>query len=166
MSTIGSGRIVATTLVEGCADAATLVLQEPLSFWGGLDATSGQIIERRHPQCGSSISNRILVMRAGRGSSSGSSVLAEAIRLGTGPAGIVMLSRDAIVTVGAMVAAELYRRECPVVLVKADDWGRIAKAASLSITAQADRAEILTQERQVHVTPGAAQRLLKPPACA
>ena len=58
-------------------------------------------------------------MRAGRGSSSGSSVLAEAIRLGTGPAGIVLLTRDAIVTVGAMVAAELYGKECPVVLVGA-----------------------------------------------
>ena len=50
-------------------------------------------------------------MTAGRGSSSGSSVLAEAIRLGTGRAGIVLLTRDAIVTVGAMIASELYGKE-------------------------------------------------------
>jgi predicted aconitase with swiveling domain len=152
MSGVGSGPIVATTLVEGRADAPTLLLQEPLSFWGGLDAASGRIIDRRHPQRGSPVSNRILVMSAGRGSSSGSSVLAEAIRLGTGPAGIVMLSRDAIVTVGAMVASELYRKACPVVLVRSDDWERITSAANLSIDAASDRAEILARERQGSVT--------------
>ena len=57
-----------------------------------------------------SCAGRILVMRAGRGSSSGSSVLAEAIRAGTAPAAIVLAERDAILAVGAMVAAELYGR--------------------------------------------------------
>ena len=40
---------------------------------------------------------------------------AEALRLGKlGPAAILMLERDAIVVVGAMVAAELYGLACPV----------------------------------------------------
>ena len=108
-------RLSATTLVPGRAEGSVLVLAEPLSFWGGLDALSGRIVDRWHPQSGERISGRILLMQAGRGSSSGSSVLAEAIRLGTGPAGIVLLTRDAIVAVGAMVAAELYGRQCPVV---------------------------------------------------
>ena len=133
-----------------CADV--FVLQEPLSFWGGLDAASGRIIDRWHPQSGSSLRAGSLSCRAGRGSSSGSSVLAEAIRLGTGPAGIVLLSRDAIVTVGAMVASELYRKACPVVLVRSDDWERITSAANLSIDAASDRAEILARERQGSVT--------------
>ena len=81
-------------------------------------------------------------MKAGRGSSSGSSVLAEAIRLGTGPAGIVLLSRDAIVTVGAMIAAELYRKHCPVVLLDREDWPRIAEATYLSLAAEQAGAEI------------------------
>jgi predicted aconitase with swiveling domain len=139
--------IAATTLVEGRAEATVFAPQEPLSFWGGLDAVTGIIIDRRHPQAGRSVSNRILVMQSGRGSSSGSSVLAEAIRLGTGPAGIVLLSRDAIVTVGAMVASELYRKECPVVLVRAEDWSRVAQAGRLSIVAEDERAEVLVSER-------------------
>lgn len=134
--------IAAVTLVPGTARGNALVLQEPLSFWGGLDAISGKIIDRWHPQHGAVLSRSILVMKAGRGSSSGSSVLAEAIRLGTGPAGIVLLTRDAIVTVGAMVAAELYCKECPVVLADAADWPRIETATTLALAAWADSGTI------------------------
>jgi uncharacterized protein len=134
--------IDAVTLAPGHAAGSVFVLQEPLSFWGGLDAVSGRIIDRWHPQHGAVLSQRILVMKAGRGSSSGSSVLAEAIRLGTGPAGIVLLTRDAIVTVGAMVAAELYGKPCPVVLATAADWARIEAAESLALAADADGAGI------------------------
>ena len=62
----------------------------------------------------------------GRGSSSGSATLAEALRLGKGPAAILMLERDAIVVVGAMVAAELYGLACPVALANGRDWETLA----------------------------------------
>ena len=65
-------------------------LDEPLSFWGGLDPETGTIVEVSHPQRGRSVAGRILVMPSGRGSSSSATVLAEAIRRGTGPAGIVL----------------------------------------------------------------------------
>jgi predicted aconitase with swiveling domain len=81
-------------------------------------------------------------MEAGRGSSSGSSVLAEAIRRGTGPAGIVLRTRDAIVTVGAMVAGELYGLACPVVLVEAQDWSAVTGAARLALEARPEGAAI------------------------
>jgi uncharacterized protein len=134
--------IGAVTLVPGRAAGPAFVLREPLSFWGGLDAPSGKIIDRWHPQQGENLARRILIMRSGRGSSSGSSVLAEAIRLGTGPAGIVLLSRDAIVTVGAMVAVELYQVSCPVVLANEADWPRIEAAPRLTIDAQPKQAHI------------------------
>jgi predicted aconitase with swiveling domain len=125
----------AITLAPGDAEGATFLLEEPLSFWGGLDSTTGLIIDRWHNQHGACLTGTILVTRAGRGSSSGSSVLAEAIRLGTGPAGIVLLTRDAIVTVGAMVAAELYGTRCPVVLAQTADWPHIVESARIAIRA-------------------------------
>ncbi|HEX6988308.1 MAG TPA: DUF126 domain-containing protein, partial [Bacillota bacterium] len=73
-------------LVDGTASGPLLRLDEPLSFWGGLDPASGRIIDRRHPQHGLAVTGRVLLMPGGRGSSSSSTVLAEAIRLGTGPA--------------------------------------------------------------------------------
>src|SRR5215217_7268162 len=108
----------AIPLVPGEASGPVFALSQPLSFWGGFDSTSGRIIDRSHPQIGARLSSHVLLMTAGRGSSSGSSVLAEAIRLRTAPCAIVLLTRDAIVTVGAIVATELYRSSCPVVLAR------------------------------------------------
>ncbi|MEZ4866533.1 MAG: DUF126 domain-containing protein [Caldilineaceae bacterium] len=105
------------TLVPGTASGAALVLSEPLSFWGGMDVATGRIIDQQHPQVGEVLSGRVLMMPAGRGSSSSSSVLAEAIYAGTAPAAIILTEADVIVALGAMVAAELYALQCPVVVV-------------------------------------------------
>ena len=126
----------AKTLVPGRAEAAALVLAEPLSFWGGYDAATGIVSDRRHPDLGRSGAGLVLVMTASRGSSSGSSVLAEAIRSGSGPAGIVLRETDPVLTVGAMVALELYGRSCPVVVASPVDWAAICAAPRLSIEAQ------------------------------
>jgi uncharacterized protein len=120
------------TLSPGEARGEVLALDEPLSFWGGIDPASGLIIDRSHPQHGRSVAGRILVMASGRGSSSSSSVLAEAIRAGTAPAGIVLREPDGIVALGSLVARELYGFGTPVVVLDADayEW-----AASLEVVA-------------------------------
>ena len=135
-------RFDAVTLVPGAAAGAPLRLDEPLSFWGGLDPVSGLIIDRWHPQRSANVAHRVLMMPAGRGSSSGSASLAEALRLGAGPAAILLLERDAIVIVGALVAAELYGRECPVALASKGDWGALAAAARLVVRAEPGGAAI------------------------
>jgi len=120
-------------LVEGKATGYTLILEEPLSFWGGLDHATGEIIDRRHPQSGENVRGRMLCMPAGRGSSSSSSVLAEAIRAGTAPAGIVLREPDGIVALGAIVAQELYGTIMPVVVVGPDVWGGLEDETGLGI---------------------------------
>jgi predicted aconitase with swiveling domain len=132
----------AITLLPGVASGPVLKLDEPLSFWGGLDSATGTIIDRLHPQRGASVAGRILMMPGGRGSSSGSATLAEALRLGNGPAAILMLERDAIVVVGAMVAAELYGLACPVAVANGEDWEALAAEASLTLGAGPDGAAI------------------------
>jgi uncharacterized protein len=104
----------------GDAAGAALVLAEPLSFWGGIDAATGRVIDHSHPDLGACITGRILVMPGGRGSSSSSSVLAETIRRGTGPAAIVLGTPDPILAVGALVAEALYGLRCPVVVCGLD----------------------------------------------
>ena len=93
---------------------ADLSLSEPLSFWGGIDPQTGLIIDASHPQVGESISGKILRMPHSRGSSSSPSVLAESLRLGTGPAAIVLDRPDPMVVLGAVVARLLYGIECRV----------------------------------------------------
>ena len=122
----------ARTLVAGEAIGEVLVLTEPLSFWGGIDPASGDIVDVHHPQRGANVAGSILVMPAGRGSSSSSSVLAEAIRAETAPAAIVLLEPDPIVALGAIVARELYGVTIPVVVTDEEiPLGRLRVSAAL-----------------------------------
>lgn len=105
------------TLVAGTAEGPALVLDEPLSLWGGLDPQTGEIIDVRHPQRGANVIGRVLVMPSGRGSSSSSSVLAEAIRAGTAPVAIVLGGSDPILALGAIVARELYGTTIPIAVI-------------------------------------------------
>jgi predicted aconitase with swiveling domain len=112
------------TLAGGDAVGPVLRLDEPVSFWGGVDA-SGAVIDVHHPQHGQSLAGAVLVMAEGRGSSSATAVLAEQIRVGAAPAALVLGSCDTILVIGALVAAELYGVRMPVVQVDPADLERI-----------------------------------------
>ena len=137
-----TSRLSGEALLRGTAKGAAIALDEPLSFWGGFDAATGHVIDRRHPQCGLCLSGGIVIMTAARGSSSGSSVLAEAIRIRTAPAAFVVTERDAILLVGAMVAFELYRIACPIVRVTADELAMLRGAKSIAVEATGAAATI------------------------
>lgn len=107
----------ARALVAGEAEGEALVLSQPLSLWGGLDPQSGEIIDRRHLASGAVVTGRVLVLPAGRGSSSASSILLEAVRLGTAPAAIITAEPDPILALGATVARELYGHTPPVLVL-------------------------------------------------
>ena len=117
-----------------------MVLDEPLSFWGGLDPDKGLVIDVRHPQHGAEVSGRVLVMPSGRGSSSSPSVLAEAIRAGTAPAAIVLREVDPIVALGAIVARELYGSTIPVIVVDEETYVSLRTGAVLTVRADESRA--------------------------
>jgi predicted aconitase with swiveling domain len=110
-----------------------VVLDEPLSLWGGMDPESGRLIDQRHPQVGAELAGRILVMPSGRGSSSSSSVLAEAIRARTAPAGIVLSEPDGIIALGALIARELYGRSIPVIVLPPIGYAAIETGDDVAI---------------------------------
>ena len=101
-------------LVAGRVSGELLVLGQSLSFWGGFEAETGRIVDQTHPQFGESLTGKIVYMPQGRGSSSSSSVLAEAMRIGTAPAGLVLGEPDSILVIGSLVARLLYDVECPI----------------------------------------------------
>ena len=110
-----------------------LVLREPLSFWGGVDPATGAIIDVRHPQRGALVNGRVLVMRSARGSSSSSSVLAEAVRASCAPAAILLGEPDLILAVGAAVAEELYGVRVPIIHLGHGDLDTIPDGASVTV---------------------------------
>jgi predicted aconitase with swiveling domain len=105
----------------------------PLSLWGGLDPTTGEVIDRRHPQSGQILTGRVVFLPIGRGSSSASSILLEAAKRGTAPAAFVLREVDGILALGAAVAQQLYGEAPAVVVLDAESWQIAAQWREVSI---------------------------------
>jgi predicted aconitase with swiveling domain len=129
-------------LAPGRARGEPLLLDEPLSFWGGVDAATGMVVDTHHPQVGASIVGRVLMLPSGRGSSSSSSVLAETIRGGVGPAAILLGAADPIIALGSLVAGELYGIHTPVVVLDAEGYRACAAAGVVEVSVGDDRATV------------------------
>lgn len=125
--------IAGRVLHGGEATGSIVVLDEPLSFWGGLDPATGTIIDQAHPQVGVSVAGRVVAMPASRGSSGTPGVLGEALRRGTGPLALVIAKPDVNLVAGALVAATLYDASCPVVLVSSDDLAHLRTGDSVTV---------------------------------
>lgn len=132
---MGMAQFQGRPLVTGEAKGEALVLPEPLSLWGGLDPETGEIIDRRHPLAGAFVTGKVLVLPAGRGSSSASSILLEAVRAGTAPAAIITAEPDAILALGAAVARELYAQSPPVIVLETADYAQIKNGLPISVRA-------------------------------
>jgi predicted aconitase/predicted aconitase with swiveling domain len=132
-SLVTSSAVNSHVLVAGEASGRALVLDEPLSLWGGLDPATGDIIDQRHSQLGQNVTGRMLVMPVGRGSSSASSILLEAVRLGTTPAAILLAEPDAILALGAAVARELYGVAPPVAVLDAETYAGIQNGTQVGV---------------------------------
>jgi predicted aconitase with swiveling domain len=111
--------------IPGLARGEALVSREPLSFWGGYDWKTGEIIDRRHPLSGSIASGRILAIPFTRGSSTTTAVLLEAIRAGTAPNAILTTATDFFFALASVVATELYSTPIPLVAISEVDFARL-----------------------------------------
>jgi predicted aconitase with swiveling domain len=113
-------------LNTGAVAGPVVVLDEPLSFWGGYDPAIGRIIDRHHPQYGAVLRHAIVLMRESRGSGTAPGTMAEAIRRDMAPAGIVLVEPDVSLAIGAAVAKVLYGKSCAIVAVAREAWSVIA----------------------------------------
>jgi predicted aconitase with swiveling domain len=116
------------SLAPGDAEGELLVLDEPISFWGGVDPASGTIVDVHHPQAGRSIRGRVLVLPGTRGSTAGPSALLETVYAGHGPAGILLTQPDLVCVVAIAALDSLGVPVPPVFAVHEADVARIAAA--------------------------------------
>lgn len=122
-------------LVAGAAKGEALTTNEPLSFWGGYDQWTGEIIDRRHPLSGENAKGKVLVVPASRGSSTTTAVLLEAIRNGNAPAAIVVSCVDRFFALASIVADEMYGRPIPVVALSDEDFASLKTGEQIEIFA-------------------------------
>lgn len=134
-------------VVGGNAHGPVLATTEALSFWGGVDPATGCVIDVHHPLHGRCLSGAILLMPTSRGSCSGSGVLLELILEGRAPAAVVFREPEDVLTLGALVATEMFGRVMPVVRVSAAVFEALSQAGSLTIAGD----EIRTDDNRVDV---------------
>jgi predicted aconitase/predicted aconitase with swiveling domain len=113
----GATSLSGRSLVAGAAQGALLFADVGLSFWGGVDPFSGEVIDRHHPLSGEHLAGRVLAIPSGRGSCTGSSVLMELISNGHAPAALVLAEPDEILTLGVLVAQTIFERSLPVLCI-------------------------------------------------
>ena len=100
--------IAGRAVVEGDAEGEALVTSEALSFWGGYDFHTGEIIDKHHPLAGVRAAGRILAVPFSKGSSTTTAVLLEAVRAGTAPAAILTTGVDSFFALASIVADVMY----------------------------------------------------------
>ncbi|MFJ3429364.1 cis-3-hydroxy-L-proline dehydratase [Pseudomonas fragi] len=121
----GISALEGRSLVDGHASAPLLYADIGLSFWGGVDPFSGEVIDRHHPLSGECLAGRVLAIPSGRGSCTGSSVLMELISNGHAPAALVLAEADEILTLGVLVARTLFQRSLPVLCIGREAFGQL-----------------------------------------
>jgi predicted aconitase with swiveling domain len=124
-----SGRAI----VAGESDGEALVTHDALSFWGGYDFHTGEIIDKHHPLAGVRASGRILAVPFSKGSSTTTAVLLEAVRAGTAPAAILTTGTDAFFALASIVADVMYGKSFPVISLDPGDFASLRTGEHLII---------------------------------
>ena len=125
--------IAGRAIVDGAAEGEALVADAALSFWGGYDFQTGEIIDRHHPLHGARAAGRILAVPCSKGSSTTTAVLLEAVRAGTAPAAILTTGVDSFFALASIVADVMYGRSFPVVALTAEQFASLHTGERLSI---------------------------------
>jgi predicted aconitase with swiveling domain len=128
--------IEASVLIAGSASGPAMVLDDTLSFWGGFNPVSGEIIDVHHPQYQQLVGGKILCIPGSRGSAGTPGGIAETLRNGSGPLAFVLAERDVNISVGTLVANHLYDLEIPVLEVSLSEMKRICSGDQLTINRQ------------------------------
>ncbi len=124
-----TGRVV----VAGRAEGEALVTNDALSFWGGYDFHTGEIIDKHHPLAGVRAAGRILAVPFSKGSSTTTAVLLEAVRAGTAPAAILTTGPDAFFALASIVADVMYGKSFPVISLEPAEFASMRSGQRLQI---------------------------------
>ena len=125
---------ISRTVLPGDAQGEIVSTTEPLSFWGGVDPGTGNVIDVHHPLRARSLTGCVLFMPTSRGSCTGSGVILDLILSGRGPAALVFSEAEDVLTLGALIAAEMFDKPTPVVRLDPDTFARVSSARMAKIS--------------------------------
>ncbi|KAM5357682.1 hypothetical protein ACJZ2D_016010 [Fusarium nematophilum] len=125
MSSLDHEAFTGTPFVLGKASDKLIASNLELSFWGGVNVETSETIDHHHPLNGYRLQNSVLAIPGGRGSCSGSGAILELILKGNGPRGFIFQQREDILTLGAMIAEEVFQKSIPVIVLDAAEFHEI-----------------------------------------
>ena len=121
MGEVIRGRPISAGEVRG----KLLISDAPLSFWGGYDQYTGDIIDHQHPLYGENALDKVLAIPYAKGSSTTTAVLLEALRKDMAPLAILTRGVDSFVALASIVADELYGKAIPNFALDLDDYDKL-----------------------------------------
>jgi hypothetical protein len=89
---------------RGKARGPALVSKDAISFLGGVNPDTGEIIDAKHQLKGEIIKDKILIIPGGKGSTVGSYVIFQMAKNKTAPKAIICLKAEPIIATGAIMA--------------------------------------------------------------
>ncbi|MGV6873110.1 cis-3-hydroxy-L-proline dehydratase [Pseudochelatococcus sp. B33] len=131
----------ALSILAGSASGPVVASPEALSFWGGVDPATGRVIDVHHPLHDVCLTGSILMMPTSRGSCTGSGVLLDLILSGRAPAALVFCESEDVLTLGALIAAEMFGRPLPVLRLDPVSFAALSRAKTARIRPGAIEAE-------------------------
>ncbi|TPE53406.1 DUF521 domain-containing protein [Maribrevibacterium harenarium] len=146
---------MARSILAGATQGKLIVTNEGLSFWGGVNPHTGDVYDTHHPLHGQSLANKILMLPTSRGSCSGSGVLLELALNGIAPAALIFREAESVLTLGALVAANLFDKTIPVLQVNQQEWEQLSAW---------DGEHVQVSFEQLHLPDGAALPLSTTPS--
>ncbi len=91
-------------VVGGLGSGEALVSCQPISFLGGVDPKTGNIIEKNHNLFGKNVTGKILVFPGGKGSTVGSYIIYALRKYGTNPVAMINVATEPIIATGCVIA--------------------------------------------------------------
>jgi len=89
---------------KGQAKGEVVVTKDSISFLGGVNPKTGIVIDSGHELYGESITDKILVIPSGKGSTVGSYVIFQMAKNKTAPLAIISIKAEPIIATGAIMA--------------------------------------------------------------
>jgi len=116
-------------VLPGTGKGMILATSQPISFWGCVNPVTGRISDKRHELYGESISGKVLLFPFGKGSSTGSLMILELLRLDLAPAGIINARTEPLLAAGPIVGKHFYGKTFPIVNIAAGDFPILSTGA-------------------------------------
>jgi len=97
-------KLTGRKIYKGTVEGEALVTTDGISFYGGVDPDTGNVVEVGHELEGQSITGKVLVFPTGKGSTVGSYTIYRMKKNNTAPVAIVNKEIDTIIAVGCIIS--------------------------------------------------------------